>query len=265
MNFRLHGSSPHSMSEARERMARREAVLRQLHGEPGAAAENCVAELAALAAQEKGDDYAAEIFEPTLETLSAQNIVTRNRYGAEVLNSTELCFVDVDHFPASLWERLAGFFGLARRSEEQRLLEELQHLHAEQEDLRLRLYRTAGGWRVRLAGEGLRPDSPRMLALFARLHADPAYVRLCRKQQCWRARLSPKPGRLLPRPGRYPRRSAADTPAEGEEEWLARYAEASEGLGVCRLVESWGATLRHPLVAWHDERTAALKDGLRLA
>ncbi len=252
------------MEEARERMARREEMFRLLSGEQ-MEAEDFRAEMASLAEQEKGDDYSVEIFEPIIASLSGNNIITRNRYGAEVLNSTEICFVDIDRFPAGLWEKLLSLLGGGKRSEEQRLLAELQRLHREDPTLSMRLYRSAGGWRLILSGEGLAPDSPRMQELFTRLNADPAYAKLCKKQQCWRARLTPKPGRLSLRPGRYPRRCAADTPAEGEADWLARYAEGCEGWAVCRLVERFGEEMRHPLIELHDERTHALKDGLRLA
>ncbi len=265
MRFRLHGSSQNSMEEARERMARREEVLRRLHEQGDMAPEDFRAEFASLTAQEKGDAYAVEIFEPMLEGISGKNIITRNRFGAEVLNSTDLCVVDIDHFPAGLWEKLLSLLGGGKRSDEQRLLAELCRLHREDPTLSMRLYRSAGGWRLILKGEGLAPDSPRMQELFTRLNADPAYANLCKKQQCWRARLTPKPGRLSLRPGRYPRRCAADTPAEGEADWLARYAEGCEGWGVCRLVERFGEEMRHPLIELHDERTHALKDGLRLA
>ncbi len=263
LNFRLHGSSQVSMDEARARMAERESLLRRFHEERGLAAEDFRAQMAGVIEQEKGEGYEAEIFEQTLERLSPESVVTRNRYGAEVLNTMELCFVDIDDFRGGLWELLRYLVGCAR-TDEQLLLNALHRLHAEDEHLSMRLYRTAAGWRLMLAGEGLAPGSPRMEQLARRLKADPAYVALCRKQACWRARLTPKPGRLRLQLGRYPRRSAADTPAEGEAEWLARYNEGREGAAVCRLVESFGPTLCHPLVAWHDERTSALKDGLRL-
>ncbi len=253
------------MDEARHRCAEREAALRRCHEGMDMAPQELREVLAALAVEEKGEDYAVEIFEPTLERLTEHSIVTRNRYGAEVLNTTELCFVDVDAVPRSLWDTLAAIFGAQKRSSEQRLMADLQRLCASSPGLSARLYRTAGGWRVILAGEGVYAGSPQLAQLYTRLHADELYVHLCKKQGCWRARLTPKPSRLGCRPGRYPRRSSADSPAEGEAEWLARYAEGSAGVGVCRLVESFGRPLSHPLVAWHDERTAALKDGLSLA
>ncbi len=265
MRFRLHGSSRSGMGEAHARMALREDLFRRLYEEESLPPQACREQLADLLRQERGEDYEVELFEPTLERLSEQRIVTRNRYGAEVLNSTELCFVDVDDFPPGLWERLVSLFSGRSCRAEDLLLAELQRLHREQPDLSARLYRTAGGWRIMLAAEGLTLQSPRMEQLCQRLKADPLYVALCLKQQCWRARLTPKPGRLHAHLGRYPRRSASDTPAAGEEEWLARYAEASAGRAVCRLVECFGAPIRHALVNWHDERTAALHPDVPLA
>ncbi len=265
MSFRLHGSSETGMDEARARMAQREEVLRRFHEEHSLPLESYRRELSALIAQERGDSYEVEVFEPLLERVSAQSAVTRNRYGAEVLNTTELCFVDVDAFPPGIWERLKSLFGGRLLSDEGRLMAALQGLHAADSTLSARLYRTAGGWRVILAAEGLEPSGTRARRLMERLNADLIYASLCRKQKCWRARLTPKPGRLGVKLGKFPRRTASDTPAEGEEAWLAAYAEAGEGKGVCRLIESYGAAMQYPLVAWHDERTAALKSGLPLA
>ncbi len=264
MRFRLHGSSRHSMEEARARMAGREALFRRFHEEGSVELAAYREELTGLLLQEKGHAYEVEIFEPVLDRQGDANAITRNRYGAEVLNTTELCFVDVDAFPPALGERIRAWFGGKRRTDEERLLAAL-------EDLRWcygadsRLYRTAEGWRVIVACEGLTPTSAKMGDIFAFLHADPLYSALCTWQQCWRARLTPKPGRLGVRLGRYPLRQASDTPAGGEAEWLAAYEAASEGYAVCRLVESFGEPITHPLVAWHDERTGALGDGLRLA
>ncbi len=264
MRFRLHGSSQQSMDVARARMAARETLHRRFHEGKDLTLEAYRASLTELLQQEKGHAYEVEIYEPVLDRQGDANAITRNRYGAEVLNTTELCFVDVDDFPPTLGERIRTWFGGNMRTDEQRLLAAL-------EDLRCcygadsRLYRTAEGWRVIVACEGLAPTSAKMADIFAFLHADPLYSALCAWQQCWRARLTPKPGRLGARLGRYPRRQSSETPAEGEAAWLAAYEAASEGYAVCRLVESFGKPLTHPLVAWHDERTRAREDGLPLA
>ncbi len=265
MCFRLHGSSDTSIAEARSRLAAREQLFRRYHEEQSLPLAAYRDELTSLLRQEKGDTYEVELFEPLLERVGEQSIITRNRYGVEVLNTTELCMVDVDAFPPSRWERLASLLGGRLRSDEERLRAALQRLSAEDPGLSARLYRTAGGWRVILVAEGLAPGSPRMEQLERRLCADPLYASLCCRQQCWRARLTPKPGRLHAGLGRFPRRMASDTPAEGEADWLARYGDACQNKGVCRLVACFGAEIRHPLMALHDERTQALLSGLPLA
>ncbi len=44
----------------------------------------------------KGLDYEADIREEPLQWIGDQDVVTRNRYGAEVLNTTSFVFVDID-------------------------------------------------------------------------------------------------------------------------------------------------------------------------
>ncbi len=255
MRFRLHGSSAVSMEEARERLQCRIELQTAFHEDGRIQLATYKRRLAKLSMQEKEDAYAVEIFEPTLERLSGQSLVTRNRYGAEVLNTTELCFVDIDSYPSG-WSKWLFFLKSDPRREEQCLLRDLEQLCRAEADLGIRLYRTAGGWRLIVMGEGLAPDSARMDELFDRVQADAAYANLCRRQQCWRARVTPKPGRLGGI-GRCPRRDSSDTPAEGEGEWLRLYEEKGQAYAVCCLLATFGQECRHSLVAWHDERTGA--------
>ncbi len=263
MRFRLHGSSALSMEEARERLQSRIELQTAFHEKGRIKLDTYKRRLARLRQQEQDNAYAVEIFEPTLERLSEQSLVTRNRYGAEVLNTTELCFMDIDSYPWNWGNILVLSLG-DRAREEARLLRDLEALCRKEPDLGIRAYRTAGGWRLMVCGEGLTPDSPRMQELFDRLQADTAYANLCAKQLCWRARLTPKPGRLGSL-GKYPRREASDTPAEGELDWLRRYDTGCSGYAVCRLLGCYGQACRHPLVAWHDERTRATRADWPLA
>ncbi len=54
----------------------------------------------------KGLDYEADIREEPLQWIGDQDVVTRNRYGAEVLNTTSFVFVDIDEPPFSISARL---------------------------------------------------------------------------------------------------------------------------------------------------------------
>ncbi len=255
--WKLRGISYRSMEEARERLeerARLRTDFARRRGVSEAAVSEHRARLRALD-ELQDEDYSVLLLEPVLEQLDEDNVITRNRYGVQVLNSTTLCFVDVDKFPLSLGDTLRGLFG-RKVTPEEKLLQQLRELCEADASLGVRLYRTHNGWRVMLAGEGIAPDSPRMHELFKALHADALYESLCCRQQCWRARLTPKPYRVgitrFPRP--------LDSESINSEEslgWLQKYESLCQGKAVCRLVDCLGRPVKSPLVELHDQMTRA--------
>ena len=186
-------------------------------------------------------------------------VVTRNRYGAPVLNARSLAMIDIDlPEPArglAFWKKPAdpAEEGLAK-------LRAWQQKHPRAS---LRVYRTPKGLRALRTDEELPADSPAAEQLLAELGNDRLYAALCKRQQCFRARLGPKPWRAglpLP-PGMFPRDGALQSRFE---EWLALYEIASATHAACRYLETLGedsiaGTLRR-LVAAHDELSGALSD-----
>ena len=84
------------------------------------------------------------------------------------------------------------------------------------------------------------------------------------RQQCWRARLTPKPYRVGV-PG-YPRPMDSESVTTPEaQEWLQRYESACQGKGVCRLVDVVGRKLQSPIIELHDHMTAAHVPDVALA
>lgn len=80
------------------------------------------------------------------------------------------------------------------------------------------------------------------------------YAVICRKQGCFRARLTPKPYRMKMKAYKvkYPR-EAVDVQFDG---WLQAYEQASRGFSVCRFVENAGPS--HGVseaLGLHDELT----------
>jgi len=73
-----------------------------------------------------------------------------------------------------------------------------------------------------------KPGSAEAEKLMTQLDADPPFVRLCRAQESFRARLTPKPWRCgCERPAvRFPREHAHDE--ERFSEWLQRYDKACD-------------------------------------
>ncbi len=263
--WKLRGISYRSMEEARERLAER-ARLREKFARRRSVSEAEVAEhRARLRALDElqNEDYSVLLLEPVLEQVDEANIITRNRYGVKVLNSTSLCFVDVDTFPLSLGDMLRGFLG-RKVTPEEKLLQRLQELCEGDASLGVRLYRTHNGWRVVLAGEGIAPDSPRMHELFKALHADALYESLCCRQQCWRARLTPKPYRVGIT--RFPRPMDSESSNSAEAQtWLQQYEALCEGKAVCRLVDCLGRNIQSPMVRLHDQMTQATSPDVPLA
>ncbi len=251
---RLHGISADSQQEAEQRLEQRARLWQDfLAGIPGMPVEQFRAELRRL--DECSSPYASTIFEAIEQQLDSCNIITRNRYGCLVLNSVSLCFADVDRFRPGLWAKLFP----SPTKEQEQLSAAIRKLCARAPELSARLYRTAHGWRVILRDSGLTVGSARESELFAALKADPLYVKLCRKQLCWRARLSPKP--FYRGLKRYPNPSSTRQEAQ---DWIAAYNAATAGLGVCRLIDTFGSLLRDPMVELHDTATRALTPDLEL-
>jgi hypothetical protein len=200
-------------------------------------------------------------------------IVTRNAYGALVLNAANAMFIDID-FPEdtsqpvmSRLQRLLG--GTPPKPNPEELA--LQHIAAWQSqfrDLTLRVYRTFAGLRCLVTNEVFDPGKPDATAILKDLGSDPLYVRLCRAQECFRARLTPKPWRCNTGrpPARYPFGSVA-TEARYRR-WEQSYEMDSRPFAVCRFVRQLGSADAHPdvkpILALHDQMACSERE-LKLA
>ncbi|GAA0946913.1 hypothetical protein [Virgisporangium aurantiacum] len=196
--------------------------------------------------------------------------VTRNRYGAEVLNTDRVLIADVD-LP-EMREPTAG--GLLRRLFQRRaaetgpaaepplVVERLVTIGGwarANPGLGVVVYRTASGLRVFVTGVEEPTASARGGQILAELGADPVYRELCRAHGTFRARLTPKPWRLPGTKAPNERWPYADGNAERRfQHWLARYEAAAAGYAVCRLLAVHGpapSTVDEQIIRLHDERT----------
>jgi len=157
--------------------------------------------------------------------------------------------------------RFGAWFGVARHRPEADTLARLKTVLAGVSGSSFRIYRTAAGFRVLATDPVFKPGSAEAEKLMTQLDADPAFVRLCRAQESFRARLTPKPWRCgCERPAvRFPREHAHDE--ERFSEWLQRYDTACDAKATCRVVEDVGWRRVHPDVApilsAHDRVTKA--------
>jgi len=206
------------------------------------------------------DNYEVPITEELCETLDDHNIVTRNRYGAEVLNSDELLFLDIDYVPPRFGEWIGGLFGRPVPDVKARILRRIEELSAQEEfaGIGFRVYETCRGVRLLLSTNAkafLR--SPEMVPLFRKFGADPLYRDLCIRQNCCRARLTPKPARIGMKTllkFRFPYR---EEEKDGIRAWLAEYEAKSKNFAVCRLTARFGKRFTSPAVEYHDRITGA--------
>src|SRR5262245_6697810 len=176
-------------------------------------------------------------------------VVTRNAYGALILNAASVLFVDVDVArpkPSSIWEAIKSLFFSAQRREllaeaREQTREKLQHWARSNSGHSLRLYETAGGFRLLFTDRRYDPKESRTQSIFEGLGCDPLYRRLCEQQECFRARLTPKPFRCgcQKPPNRFP---WIDSAAEEKfRAWERLYQERAAEFTVCRLLDSIGA------------------------
>ena len=225
-------------------------------------------------------------------------IITRNRYGAQVLNTANVMFVDVDFeidaHPATgstippgdedqavpvrkagFWESIGLAFSSRKRVERREDLAEAKLTRIKQwftshPERAGRIYRTAKGFRVIITDRTFKPASEDTQHIFRDMKADPLYQKLTERQECFRARLTPKPWRLevgKPSTCVWPREHPTDQ--QKFRDWLAAYEDESRAHEVCHLVESIGSrTLSNEVAAVirvHDEMTMNPTDRRPLA
>lgn len=202
-------------------------------------------------------------------------IITRNRYGALVLNSASVLFVDIDFpriKPTGLWDALLLSLSSKRRqwrkaAVAELTLESVRDWAQGHPNSAFRVYRTYAGLRILFVDKLYQPNSDETSRILRELGSDPLYCTLTSKQECFRARLTPKPWRcrIAKPPNQYPWNDEA---AERlYRTWERRYEEASKDYTVCELVEVRGNGARDSEVAavqeMHDRLTCGERDGQR--
>lgn len=139
-----------------------------------------------------------------------------------------------------VWQRaIAALQG----GQEGRARKRIARFAARNPSWRMRLYRTPAGMRVLALHRTFDPREAEVTRAFDDLGVDATYARMCHNQNCFRARVTPKPWRLGMQRLRAPYSAVwqsehRDLP--GRREWVDAYGRASEGYAACRYVESFG-------------------------
>lgn len=199
------------------------------------------------------DEYETEIREEILQIIDDRSAITRNRYGAQVLNAENLLILDIDK-PKSSFGDL--FKKKDAGQDKLRIFDMVKKLAStpKYQGYCFRLYETYQGARVIVLGRGFDPRDGETVKIMSEFNCDRLYMTLCQKQRCFRARLTPRPHRMKMQ------RYKVQFPREGDDpelrQWLADYERESRNFSVCRFVEQVGTSHHvNNVIRLHDEIT----------
>jgi hypothetical protein len=218
---------------------------------------------------EKLDHYAYGVRAPLREELIQEirqdgnllGAVTRNAYGSLVLNTAQVMFADID-FPAvrkkgGLLARLFGAKKVEEADPADAALARVAEWASRNDRYSFRVYRTHSGLRLLFTSHTFNPTGPEARRILEELGSDPLYVKLCQVQECFRARLTPKPWRIgIESPKlSYPYANAQKEAQAAE--WVSRYDIRRARFSTCRFKGEFGRREIHPevgpVIELHDE------------
>jgi hypothetical protein len=199
------------------------------------------------------DEYEAEIREEILQIIDDHSAITQNRYGAQVLNAENLMMLDIDKPKPSLGNL---FRKQDTTSDKARIFDMVRKLAttSKYKDFGYRIYETYQGARVIVLGKPFDPRDPQTKKMMDEFNCDPLYTRLCIKQGCYRARLTPKPYRMNMRA--YKVKFPRDGDDREFQQWLTNYESESRNFSVCQLIQQIGTNHSlNEIIRLHDDIT----------
>jgi hypothetical protein len=186
-------------------------------------------------------------------------IVTRNHYGCSVLNTARTLFMDIDLPADSIASRVFGLFRGKKDPPEVQRLEQLRAALNSVAGASFRIYRTAAGFRVLGTDRLYGPSDAATVALMQATATDPAFVTLCKAQECFRARLTPKPWRIGLGAPRFAHPAPSVQAEQAGQDWQRSYEATCRDWATCKFLERCGREVVHPEMApilkLHDTAT----------
>jgi len=116
-------------------------------------------------------------------------------------------------------------------------------------DWNLRVYRTPAGLRIMVMHDVYQPNDPIVEDFFESLNTDYVYAMMCKRQNCFRARVSPKPWRIGLE-GEYVNLKGGVWPIaqnrmQERKDWVSRYDKMAENFASCRFEKNIGSNMVH--------------------
>ena len=125
----------------------------------------------------------------------------------------------------------------------------------------IRVYRTKAGYRLMLLNCDTEGKYSR--ELMKAFHADPIYADLCRIQNCYRARLTPKPYRIHQQKCHFNYPETDSEVLETQRKWLEEYNAKIANFATCHYIGSLNGPngiAANEAARYHDERTNAMSN-----
>lgn len=209
-----------------------------------------------ICGESRDEDYERPIREQVIKTIDQSAVITRNYYGVLVLNVLEMAIIDIDQYYPSFLRRL---FGPKPKSKFEGILDQVRRVIRERyKDRSFRVYQTPNGARVILTDSPVTAKSALAKKLLRDFRSDVLYSSFCVRQNCFRARLTPKPSRCgQPRlTVKFPFENEAEEQAH--ERWTAEYNGRASRFAACKFIETIGSHNRFSrLIDEHDGITQA--------
>lgn len=209
------------------------------------------------------EEYEVEIKEHVTEILNEKNIITVNRYGALVWNTTQYTILDLDQFI----EKQSIFDLFRKKPKVDKKQKILNNFKANVKSLSplgnsFRVYETPNG--IRIIGKNyLDPSHPEYNKIMATLQVDWLYAILSKKQNCYRARLTPKPYRIPMQTIKI--KSPLDCETEAYKNWSKLYIEKSTNFSSVKLIETIGEDFSRDLIVQYHDKITQAKANYKLA
>ncbi len=166
-----------------------------------------------------------------------------------------------------IYKSIARFAGSA----EQKAINRVESILADLPELNMRLYRTPMGMRVLFMNNTYSPEDEKTIRILEYFRSDKLYVQMCKNQNCFRARVSPKPWRIgtqiaIPGTGAWP---VPDDRLTQRSEWIRNYDRKAKDYASCRFISQLGSTAVNSKAEavrnLHDEMCKANNNKLEIA
>ncbi len=207
------------------------------------------------------ENYEVAIKEHVDEVLDESNVVTVCRYGAHILNTQQYTILDLDDYPVNFMDIFKSFKNMTKKERiVHKFLENIKRHPKLGNDFRI--YETTKGVRV-IGKTYIDPTQKNYSSLMRKLGVDWIYIQLSKKQQCFRARLTPKPYRIKCKTIKI--RSPLDCETKAYESWASQYKEHAKDYSVVKLIQTIGQDFSYEAaIKLHDE-TCNLRQNYKLA